>query len=609
MCSSAIKLNEKKLGRYLITTSIEETWPISNIPVLFLGEWCRLYSRQVKWQKLDALVSPYHWNDRQKLHKDYVYLKSIYEEILIELAAKLNSIHGVEHSVQYWRIVVGPWLAHFIQMLFDRWFMLQQAICANEISGARVLFSNGEQLVPNDMAAFNTLFVRDAWNEMIYGQILDLMDFPVQKVYSPNKDCFGFENELKINQPKPIKNTFLHFANYLSRKLYRDDEYFFISSYIPIIQELILQAKLGQLPKRWIKVEVPKGVFDNFTRQWELGILNKSASFDNVLRTLIPRHIPIDYLETYKNIVTLTESLPWPKRPKAIFTSNSFSSDDVFKVWAAENVERGVPLVIGQHGGNYGSALWNFEEDHQIAISTRFLTWGWTKPEQDNVSSVGNFTALGEKIASNKIGKVLLVEMTIPQYSYHMFSAPVAAGQWQSYFEDQCRFVQALPRAIQDQVVVRLDSQDWGHNQKQRWQDRFPYVELDNGLKKMSLLMSKSRIYVSTYNATTYLESLSINFPTLMFWNIKHWELRISALPYFDKLKSVGIFHETPESAAKQLAAVWDDVAVWWQSSSVQNARLEFCERYTGTSNRPVDILQDHFERHYGDPNGKKFPI
>jgi hypothetical protein len=34
----------------LVTTALEETWPDDNQPVLFLGEWCRLYSKKPLWE-------------------------------------------------------------------------------------------------------------------------------------------------------------------------------------------------------------------------------------------------------------------------------------------------------------------------------------------------------------------------------------------------------------------------------------------------------------------------------------------------------------------------------------------------------------------------------
>ena len=51
------------VARRLVLTADEHTWPKENKePVLFLGEWCKRYSRKAVWQKLDAEVAPYHWD-------------------------------------------------------------------------------------------------------------------------------------------------------------------------------------------------------------------------------------------------------------------------------------------------------------------------------------------------------------------------------------------------------------------------------------------------------------------------------------------------------------------------------------------------------------------
>jgi putative transferase (TIGR04331 family) len=72
-----------------------------------------------------------------------------------------------------------------------------------------------------------------------------------------------------------------------------------------------------------------------------------------------------------------------------------------------------------------------------------------------------------------------------------------------------------------------------------------------------------------------------LNIPTLIFWNSNHWEIRNDAKPYFQQLEAAGILHRTPESAARLLAQVWDDVKSWWEGSFVQDARREFCKRYS----------------------------
>jgi putative transferase (TIGR04331 family) len=580
------------VARFLVTTALEDTWPSEDVPVLFLGEWCRLYDRKSVWEKLDAIVAPYHWDDRQKLYKDYIYLQVLYEDLLEELATQLNKLHGVNHSVRYWRILVGVWLGYFIQMLFDRWVMLQKVLLNYDISGVRLLSNRDAALVPNDMAEFYALFTSDAWNEMIYGHILNRMGgVPVERIDAPsfalNKGFYP------VSSARRLKRGLAMIANQISGALCRDAEHFFISSYLGIRQDLLLQAKLGQLPKLWRKIDVPVGVFDREVRKWSLAPTQDDDGFPSLARTLIQSQIPISYVEGYRDLISLTDNLLWPKRPKSIFTSNSFDSDDVFKAWAAKKVESGTPLIIGQHGGNYGIGLWSFAEDHEIAISDCYLTWGWSEPK-NAITPIGNLKGFGRKMITDKAGIALLVEMTVPRQSYHMYSTTVSAGQWLTYFEDQCRFVEALPAGLREHLLVRIYHQDYGFSQRERWQKRFSDIRLDEG-EPIEALLKKTRVFIGTYNATGYLESLSLNIPTLIFWNPEHWELRKSASPFFEKLKSVGIFHETPESAARQMSEIWNDIATWWDSAEVQSVRRDFCEHYANIPEKPLDTMKKIF--------------
>ena len=79
--------------RYLITTADERTWP-KDQPVLFLGEWCKRFSRKKNWSSLDSNTVTYHWDDRKQLQEDSLYLQDIYENLLEELSEYLNiSVH------------------------------------------------------------------------------------------------------------------------------------------------------------------------------------------------------------------------------------------------------------------------------------------------------------------------------------------------------------------------------------------------------------------------------------------------------------------------------------------------------------------------------------
>ena len=109
-------------------------------------------------------------------------------------------------------------------------------------------------------------------------------------------------------------------------------------------------------------------------------------------------------------------------------------------------------------------------------------------------------------------------------------------------------------------------------------------------------MIKRSRLYISTYNATTYLESLAWNVPTIIFWDEYYWELNEEAKPYFELLKSVGIFHSSPQSAARQMVDIWDNVDDWWLSESVQKARLVFCKQFSNMPKDPLGELEMLFK-------------
>ena len=544
------------------------------------------------WQNMDSVVAPYHWDDRKKLFKDYNFIQKAYEKQLKDLSFQLNQIHNVNHSLRYWRILIGPWLGLFMEILFDRWFMLKQVLEQNEVDTCKILDSNKESLIPNDMSHFVQLFNYDDWNEKICGQLLDMFwgnDLHVEKV--PAEINFD-QKALVVSKswtmsPKVLAKKILSRFYPLTVK---DNEYFFISSYLPLKVNCRLQIQLGQFPKIWQFIAPANVKPDLQKRLGSLMAIESKDAFSDVLSKMIPLHIPTAYLEGYEMLTRKTKELPWPKEPRAIFTSNAYSADDVFKSWAAGKTEKGTPLIIGQHGGHFGMSPWSSYEDHQVAIADTWLSWGWSVESKPQVKPVGNLKEFRKNVSYNSNGKGLMVGMALPRYSYTMYALPVA-GQWLSYFEDQCRFMTTLPDPLREEIIVRLFKQDYGWDQRARWRDRFPKVITDSGDQPIRNLIERSRIVIATYNSTTYLESLASNVPTIIFWNPKHWELREEVKPYFEQLKSVGVFHETPESAANQVTTVWDDIASWWESDEVQGARSNFCKQFSHVPEKPIDEL------------------
>jgi putative transferase (TIGR04331 family) len=577
--------------RFLITTALEETW-CQNEPVLFLGDWCQLYSRRDRWSKMDAEVLPYHWDDRTKLYADYQYLSEFHERLLISLTAQLNQIHGVDHNLRYWRILIGPWLGCFVQILFDRWTSIQLAVSQYELSGTISLTGREECMIPNDMRNCLNFFHSDEWNHHLCAVILqDFTSIPCVKRVRPRKDSV-LNKVPTFSLKRKIKNFIRECYSRISNILWCDQDVFFLNTYLPPLEEIRLCRRLREIPKFWTIVPAVRAVVNKSQRQWE--VLGDSRSdFEACARKLIPSHIPRVYLEGYWQLIDQARATPWPKQPKIIWTSNAHLNEDVFKAWAAEKAEKGFPLVIGQHGGHYGTGQWSFNEDHELAISDCYLSWGWSSSDQSKIKPVGQLKVerpLGIHYAQNQ--SALLVTGQVPRYSYNMRST-IVAGQYHDYFNDQCNFVKNLPAHIYEKLTVRLHPSDLGQDQISRWLDIFPSIILDDGRSSIKGLISQCRLYIATYNATTFLQSFSMNVPTVIYWNPCHWELRDSAIPYFEDLKRVGIFHDTPEAAALHVATIWHDVETWWNSSEVEEVLLRFKKRYCNLDDNTLYRVED----------------
>lgn len=567
--------------RVLVTTALEETWP-RDTPVLFLGEWCRLHARRDRWDDLDGKVLPYHWDDRVQLFADYQELQAFYERLLLDIVPQLNQMHGVDHGQRYWRILIGPWLNCFTQVLFDRWTTVQQAVRDYAISNVRVLNTDHAAFVPNCMADYTEIVLHDEGNEQIYATLLrEFTDVSVTVLDGPvtGPREAGAPHPPAQEPSRTFKSGLMAAYTRIAKMLSRDSDAVIFMADLTFANAKALALRLRQVPQVWRALPPAEVATDMAWRQWRVDGEDFSP-FEAAARRLIPRYMPKAYLEGYQALHQQATELPWPKRPKLIYTTTGQYTLDVFKAWAAEKVEAGAKLVIGQHGGQYGIGKWVIHEDHETAIADRFLSWGWSKPEDPKVKPVGLLKMVRPlDVDHAEQPHALLAMASLPRYSYWLRSITIAR-QWLDYFNDQRTFVEHLPKSVRNALIVRLHHKNYGWDQEGRWRAAFADVKLDCCEREMHDLIARCRVFITTYNATTYLESFAMNVPTVIHWNPEQWELRDSAVPYFEGLKRVGVFHDTPQSAARHVAAIWDDVGAWWNSAPVREEVARFSRNY-----------------------------
>ena len=86
---------------------------------------------------------------------------------------------------------------------------------------------------------------------------------------------------------------------------------------------------------------------------------------------------------------------------------------------------------------------------------------------------------------------------------------------------------------------------------------------------------------ISTYNAATYLETMSMNIPTIIYWDPMQWELRDSVKEIFEELKRVNVFVNNYSDLLKTLNyAKRIGYQNWWNEPERKIVINTFCNRF-----------------------------
>nr|CBA31343.1 hypothetical protein Csp_F37040 [Curvibacter putative symbiont of Hydra magnipapillata] len=558
----------------MVLTADERFWPDTGA-VLFLGEWCKLYSRRAVWQAMDAATVPHPWHDFSRFSQDYAYLRGLYDRLLPALAECLNRLHACQHDVRYWQILVGPWLATFLHVAFERWTVLSTALTKWNVSDVAAGSFESLDHVPRHMNDFHDRVAGDAWNGFLFSSMLRYLSGAqkrMQQNLAPDTVCAQ-------SMPPSRRGAFaLNLVKFVGRMLGRRQDHFMISTYVPLERLVGIQLCLGQFPTRWQSPTSPVVAPEEGWRGWQVSFAAENQ-FEGFLVSMFHQQLPTVFCEGYAALQSVVQQMPWPVAPSSIFTSNALWGDEVVMEYTASQVEKGARLLYGQHGGLYGVGAFSWAEEHERSIADRYLTWGWSESPKQKFAPVGYFKR--QLVRAGRKGKqtdLVLVCYDYPRYTHRLDSE--AMVMLSGYLDNCLSFAEALEGGARDELLVRLTPREHGWFQESRWRDRFAMVRIDRGSRSMGQLMLDARLLIYTYNSTGLIEALVSNKPCVMFWDHSVSRLRGCAEPEFTALRSVGILHESPESAARHVSRVWYDVAGWWDSVEVQSAVQMFSNRF-----------------------------
>jgi putative transferase (TIGR04331 family) len=575
----------------LATTAIKDFWDMDS-KLMFLGPWCLANERGVFELNNDLIVpSPWRTGYRVKEASDYCF--AIYKKILPQISSWLNVLHNVSHPVEYWRVLLGYWLLHFIQMVYDKYIRIEAVLNHNPDFFTYVLPREKCKPISYSYSDFqlgiNAKSSSDCYN-------LKLISLVARELCPEKTVVKDYAIEDRINETKQgLKRRWFNYLKTPFESAFRGK----------IILSNMYHVGIKDLLKLKIKIGFGKLDFRDFMLicpQTELNLMKRMSAqmrkrlviesygnrFETLLNKTISDAIPICYVEDYfhySNNVKKNINLNLNLLGSAVGWSHS----ELFKYFAAEAVLKGAELAEFQHGGGYGCSLSIPEEELAVERGT-FYSWGHICKDNNKVITLPSpyLSKLIDSYSYNiKHNGIVFVGSTCFKYVRRLdtcfFPDDIAY-----YFNSMKVFCNTVSKQIKKDILFR-SGMEGGWKEIDSIKKLFPEIKLVvKGV--LTDLMKKARITVVDYPATSFLEALVINAPTVLYWDHDIFLMRPEAEPYFQLLRDAGILYKDPISAAKKVNEIFDNPGEWWLSDKVQGARKEFCDRFAYARKDWLDV-------------------
>ncbi|MDX2346799.1 MAG: LIC12162 family protein [Legionella sp.] len=575
--------------KFLALTSLSSFWDLSK-QLIYLGEWCCPLWNKKEWENLrgEQLKDPKLKSANSK--EANAYTIEVFEKTLPLLAGWLNKINEVQYSERYWRILVGPFLLFYIQAIYYRYVHIKTALLVHPQIDTIGLTEESYK-TPLDSSEFFSWQADSAlWNLQLFTQIISFTFFePKRENYLSWEEEIGKRTTLRYHSKGSILSRIRCYSTskivgFFSKKSVGLPFAMFSRSKL---LKLALFSKWKVLPvieKSGRQIHINTTKLDYSKRETITSILDGDAFSNLVLHTL-KINLPMIFVENYHNVHD--EAMRrYPERFSSILCDKISFSTPFRKFWCAYSVEEGAKIIHLQHGGGYGCLDYHPYE-YLEKKGNYFISWGWKYEEDKNVIPFSSLLIELQNEAWNwgarsRNNHLILWMSSGYATSYRPYLAPIPLS-YPDYIALQLRFYKELEDVLYKKIEMRLVPSS---RLKTYYQTIFSEIKIDLPVNGVSLYeqLYKAQICVVDICQTVFLSCLAFNIPTILFWDPEVTTIRSGAMPFFEGLEKVKIYHSTPESAAKMLSEISDNPYEWWDREDVQKARADFCNQFVRTT-------------------------
>jgi putative transferase (TIGR04331 family) len=558
-----------------------------------LGDWCINAAALATGE--GAKSADYAGDDLERRHASNQFLTLLRDSLAEALTPILNSLHGESRSQRYWEVVSEPWLSMYVSTVCDRF----------ETARAKVQSIEDERSIFITAKRFDRTLESYSEAVLVYGFDDSFNSDLFLDAFKAAQREFGTRVLTKINWEEvthtrttldhAVSNRATGLRATLKRTLWNAfapelrsrqsmGDFALVETSIPPAALLRLCVQLRCRPRRLPLVctdtTTPVDLSMRRDVQRELGRWDFAGPVADIIRARIHRDIPRSVLESHPNLARHADEI---ERSKVVMTSNAHWSSDIFRHWAATNIDEGSSLVLAEHGAHL--PLLDYCLNWEEKVATTYVPS--VGESRDTPETPPATKYLRRQPAGPQLGRYLtIVTFDGPRYAVRTDSRP-QSSQVLGLQETFVNLTKALPTEIRERVRLQMSAGTYdtpwteaGWNLTQWYAAR---MGTDAVHAKMTLddAISRSKILVTAYAESAFFECMLSGRPVVWLNDERFFRHAPSSEPIMQRLADVGILHSSATTAQEHIVSVWNDPQEWWQSTETRSAFAAWMD-YTG---------------------------
>jgi putative transferase (TIGR04331 family) len=590
---------------------------------LFSGSWCLIEKVVTAMEKdnISCNVVQLRKITKKDYYKEAELCIKLYDKYIEILSVELNRINKVNYSIRYWNTLLHSFLNLIVSSTIDHYHVLIDITDKHENLVADIIDYRQTWFDPHNFPGGSSRIL----HLMIYSIIVDnnkslSKSFVDNQIVRSNLLVLGDGKKSSPSEATVKKKIILFFRKHMG----------FLMSLRSIVK--------GELPLKWIKFininvlalgdqYLTRSLFKSLFRKlgcapfyfsakgwkfYDLQPVNlkKRASIkmpgaDSELELAVQKCIlqllPTVYLENYQQIRSKIDKVV-PERKMTILNSQHCNGGNYIDFFIAHSVAhyQSHHLMIC-HGGCYGVMDVSVQEQVWTRMSDTYAMWNKPKSYFPECTSIKLPSLRFQKWLSHSVqptGKDIVFFATGHYPNRYAYNSIFPYTIDDVYDKQQIDFMSALDDDVLESIFIR----DFHHSERISANSFIGWARSNNirvvtrGESFQSSLI-KSKLAVHVVPQTTYLETIVLDYPTIVFWNPEVNYIRDDLYIYFEQMIEADVIHLSPESAANQINKIANNPLLWWRTSKVQSALKDFRENVCYTSRDGLDEWSDFIKK------------